>query len=63
MKDPKIILADEPTGSLDPTTGQMILDHLLDMITEDKVLIMATHDMAIAQRCDVIINIQDLNKN
>lgn len=62
MKDPVIILADEPTGSLDPATGQKILNALLEMITDDKVLIMATHDMAIAQQCDVIINIQDLNK-
>ncbi len=47
-----VMLADEPTGALDPKTGQVVLQSLFDLVDENKVLILATHDMAIANQCD-----------
>ncbi|MGZ1874903.1 ABC transporter ATP-binding protein [Staphylococcus argenteus] len=58
LKDPTIILADEPTGALDPKTGQLIIQTLFNLVDENKVLILATHDMAIANQCDVVIDLE-----
>ena len=50
---PEILLADEPTGSLDVKTGQDVIELLFDLIrTEKMALVMATHDPALAARCD-----------
>jgi ABC-type lipoprotein export system ATPase subunit len=60
MNRPKILLADEPTGSLDARTSQQIFTLLLDMAaTEGITLIMATHDRELAGRCHRLIDIQD----
>jgi putative ABC transport system ATP-binding protein len=58
--DPKLILADEPTGNLDSKTGQSILDLLKRLSTEDKkTIIMVTHDLASAKRMSTVIGILD----
>jgi len=58
--NPKIILADEPTGNLDSTTGKMILDLLRKLNKEEKkTLILVTHDQSIAKTADHTIKIQD----
>lgn len=62
LKDPIVMLADEPTGALDPKTGQMIIQSLFDLVDENKVLILATHDMAIANQCDEIIDLEQYSK-
>jgi lipoprotein-releasing system ATP-binding protein len=60
MNRPKILLADEPTGSLDARTSRQIFDLLLEMAaTEGITLIMATHDRDLARRCRRLIDIQD----
>ncbi len=47
----KIIVADEPTGSLDPRTAGGVMDLLLELCREEKMtLLLVTHDMGIAQR-------------
>ncbi|HPO16104.1 MAG TPA: ABC transporter ATP-binding protein [Candidatus Hydrogenedentes bacterium] len=47
----KLIVADEPTGSLDPKTSKTVMDLLLEMCQEQKVtLLLVTHDRAIADR-------------
>ncbi|MGW7915897.1 ATP-binding cassette domain-containing protein [Staphylococcus xylosus] len=63
LKDPTIILADEPTGSVDKENGERILSKLLSTLNNKKVIIIATHDINIARKCDVILNIADLNTN
>jgi putative ABC transport system ATP-binding protein len=50
---PRILFADEPTGSLDQATGQQISDLLFALnATSDTTLILVTHDLRLAQRCE-----------
>ena len=57
---PKILLADEPTGNLDQTNGQAIIDLLFGLRDEFKsTLIMVTHANDLAQRCDRQIQLVD----
>jgi len=57
-----IILADEPTGSLDRKTGDIILELLLREVDKrSKTLIIITHDMNIANKMDRIIELKDKN--
>jgi putative ABC transport system ATP-binding protein len=55
---PRILFADEPTGSLDQTTGAQISDLLFALnATSDTTLVLVTHDMTLAQRCKHIYRI------
>lgn len=45
INDPEIILADEPTGNLDPQTSEEIMKLLLDISKNGRLIIFATHDM------------------
>ncbi|MDO9045827.1 MAG: ABC transporter ATP-binding protein [Methanobacteriaceae archaeon] len=57
---PSIILADEPTGSLDSKTGQVILQRLKELHEKENVtLIMVTHDMNVASLADRTIEVLD----
>ena len=58
IKPGNLILADEPTGSLDKAMATIVIDSLLDSVhVNHKTLLMVTHDMSIAQRCDRIIEL------
>ncbi len=58
--DPEIIVADEPTGNLDSTTGEMIMEILIDLHKkEKKTIVVVTHDPNIAGYSEEIINIKD----
>jgi ABC-type lipoprotein export system ATPase subunit len=60
MNKPKILLADEPTGSLDEHTSGAVFDMLLDLVaTEGITLVMATHDRGLARRCDRLLEMHD----
>ncbi|WP_311548282.1 ABC transporter ATP-binding protein [Xanthomonas arboricola] len=55
---PRILFADEPTGSLDQATGAQISDLLFALnATSDTTLVLVTHDMTLAQRCNHIYRI------
>lgn len=60
LKDPPIILADEPTASVDPMNAGEILNILLDMKRKDRIIIIATHSKDIWQATDQVISIDDL---
>ena len=57
---PRILLADEPTGNLDTTTGALILD-LLKRLTRDQntATMMATHSTEAAAVADTVIELRD----
>ena len=63
MKPRKIILADEPTGALDGEIGKEIIRLLLNERDEDKYVIIATHDPAVYNKVDVIIDMKDIGDN
>ena len=50
---PDVLLADEPTGSLDHATGEKVMALMLDLNHElGTTLVLVTHDVALSQRCD-----------
>ncbi|WP_114227662.1 MULTISPECIES: ABC transporter ATP-binding protein [Sphingomonas] len=57
---PRLLLADEPTGNLDATTGKQIVDLLFERVrAADAGLLVITHDPAVAERADRIVRIAD----
>lgn len=57
---PDILLADEPTGNLDPAHAMAVFDLLLKLVRENKMaMLFVTHDMTLAARADRKITIQD----
>ena len=60
MNKPGILLADEPTGSLDERTSRQIFDLLLELVgSEGITLVMATHDRDLAHRCERLMEMRD----
>lgn len=59
IANPEIILADEPTGALDQKTGKQIIDKLIDINKTGTTVIIITHDMNVAKRCNRILKIED----
>ena len=54
---PTVLLADEPSGSLDPDTGKQIADLLFDVARRQSMsMILVTHNTELAQRCERILN-------
>lgn len=56
---PVVLLADEPTGNLDSTTGRAILDGFDALHAKGMTLIMVTHDDTVADRCQRVIRLKD----
>ncbi len=56
---PHVLLADEPTGNLDSTTGSEIIDLLLSLSGEDRTVLVVTHDHDIAKRAGRVIRMRD----
>lgn len=60
VKDPPLVLADEPTGNLDSRTGEELMTVLTSLHAEKGItLVMITHDVNVAHHCQRIIHIKD----
>ncbi len=60
VAEPKLLLADEPTGNLDRQTGDRILELLEDLNRQEGLtIVMVTHDESIARRCDAVVQLAD----
>jgi putative ABC transport system ATP-binding protein len=59
VNNPKLILADEPTGNLDSKTGEKILETFKDLYKRGRTIILVTHDRYIAEQAKRIIFIKD----
>ncbi|MBO7419567.1 MAG: lipoprotein-releasing system ATP-binding protein LolD, partial [Spirochaetaceae bacterium] len=60
--DPELILADEPTGNLDPANAQAVGSLLFSLVDRyQKTLLLVTHDMKLAQSGDVVYTIKNGN--
>ena len=58
--DPKILLADEPTGNLDHTTAASVMDTLIDIVRASGLAaLIATHNLELAGRLDRIVALED----
>ncbi|MEY8457497.1 putative bacteriocin export ABC transporter [Lactococcus ileimucosae] len=57
LKESKLILADEPTGSLDLGNKKKVIDLLKDEVKKGKTVLIVTHDPSIKEECDLIIDI------
>ncbi|MCW5730141.1 MAG: ABC transporter ATP-binding protein [Alphaproteobacteria bacterium] len=60
VAEPKLLLADEPTGNLDGATGRQIVDLLFALHRRHgATLVLITHDAELAARCDRVVRIED----
>jgi putative ABC transport system ATP-binding protein len=58
--NPRLLLADEPTGNLDAATGQAVMDLLFEQQTQHgTTLLLITHDATLAARCDALMRMKD----
>ncbi|MGN6505499.1 MAG: ABC transporter ATP-binding protein [Tepidisphaeraceae bacterium] len=59
---PRLVLADEPTGALDPATAQQVLELIRRLCREiNASLLLVTHDMGIAQQLERVVRLDELN--
>lgn len=57
--DPKVLLADEPTGALDSTTSYEVMELIQGINDEGKTILVVTHEDDIAHMCKRIVNLRD----
>lgn len=60
VKKPNIILADEPTGNLNFTIGEKVIEELTE-IAKDKILIVVSHDERLVKYFDYVINMSEIS--
>jgi len=59
INEPRLILADEPTGNLDSKSGQEVMEVLQDLNEEGHTIIMVTHEQYVAQCAKRILTLKD----
>lgn len=58
--DPRLVIADEPTGNLDPATTERVFASLIKMVRDEgAAVLVATHNMALTQHMDRVLTLQD----
>ena len=63
LKNPKLILADEPTASLDPENKQIVLEYLKSFAEYGKTVVVVSHDTNVIKYADYTIDLQKLKNN
>nr|WP_205742327.1 ATP-binding cassette domain-containing protein [Halobacteriovorax sp. Y22] len=57
---PGVLLADEPSGSLDENTGGEVMDLIFDIVRDERMsLVLVTHDKDLAKRCEKIYHLEN----
>ena len=60
VKEPKILLCDEPTGALDSKTGKEVIKQILELNKEkDKIIVIVTHNTELSKVADRVLKIYD----
>jgi putative ABC transport system ATP-binding protein len=60
VNNPRVILADEPTGHLDRQHGHMVMDHFAQIVASGQTaLVIVTHDPQVAERCHRVFSMED----
>ncbi|MEM7328989.1 MAG: ABC transporter ATP-binding protein [Pseudomonadota bacterium] len=60
VNDPRLVIADEPTGNLDPATTERVFESLIRMARgEGAAVLVATHNMALTQHMDRVLTLKD----
>ena len=59
VTEPELLLADEPTGNLDSSTGEEVLKLLDELVSEGRTLVLVTHDQSLAERAHRIVELSD----
>lgn len=60
VNDPRLVIADEPTGNLDPATTERVFESLIRMArSEGAAVLVATHNMSLTQHMDRVLTLQD----
>ena len=60
MNEPRVLLADEPTGNLDRVTGKGVLNLLRELnLQQGLTVVMVTHDQSIAERADRTVTLEE----
>ena len=57
--DPPLLVADEPTGSLDSRTADAVLELFAELVNQGRTLLVVTHDEELAQRADRVVRLAD----
>ena len=60
MKNPPLILADEPTAALDPENSEEVMNLLVGLKDENRIIIIATHNPLVWNKADEIIDMREL---
>lgn len=61
VNDPELVLADEPTGNLDPASSEEALS-LLKEVTKGKMLLLVSHEQDVLERFDRVVALHDINR-
>lgn len=61
INEPKLIFADEPTGSLDQKNADLVLDYLFQLRKKNRLIIIATHNRDLARKTDLRLTLSDGN--
>lgn len=60
ITEPKLLVADEPSGSLDEKTGLIVMDYLFELVKKTgTTLLLVTHNETLAKRCDRIVRLHE----